>query len=76
MGGSVFRRSAAAPRRRGEAGQGFEVEIFRDQIAVLAQAVAGAFDLDDDGVMQQRIEERGGNDGMAEELAPFGEAAV
>ena len=48
----MFRRSAAAPRRRGEAGQGSEVEIFRDQIAVLAQAVAGAFDLDDDGVMK------------------------
>ena len=32
----VFRRAAAAPNWRGEAGQGSEAEIFRDQIGVLA----------------------------------------
>ena len=41
-----------------------------------AQAVAGPLDLDDDGVVQEAIEERGGDDGIAEDLAPFGEAAV
>ena len=41
-----------------------------------AQAVAGAFDLDDDGVMQQPVEQRGGDDRIAEHLAPFGEASV
>ena len=43
---------------------------------MLAHAVAGAFDLDDDGVVQQPVEQRGGDDGIAEDLAPFGEAAV
>ena len=46
------------------------------EIGVLAQPVAGAFDLDDDGVMQQAVEQRGGDDGIAEDLAPFGKAAV
>ena len=41
-----------------------------------AQAVAGPLDLDDDGVVQEAIEERGSDDGIAEDLAPFGEAAV
>ena len=43
---------------------------------MMAQAIAGAFDLDDDGVVEQAVEERGGDDGVAEDLAPFGEAAV
>jgi hypothetical protein len=43
---------------------------------MLAQPVAGAFDLDDDGVMQEPIEERGGDHGIAEHLAPLGEAAI
>ena len=44
--------------------------------SVWAKAVAGALDLDDDGVMQEPIEQRGGDDGVAEDLSPFGEAAV
>ena len=48
----------------------------RDEIGVLAQAIAGALDLDDDGMVEQPIEQRGGDDGIAEDLAPFGEAAV
>ena len=40
------------------------------------EAVAGALDLDDDGVVEQAVEQRGGDDGIAEDLAPFGEAAV
>ena len=43
---------------------------------MLAQAVARTLDLDDDGVMKEAIEECGGDDGIAEDLAPFGEAAV
>ena len=69
-------RPAAASRRRGEAGEGAEAEIFRDQIGVLSQSVACTLDVDDDGVVQQPIQERGCNDGMAEEFTPFGEAAV
>jgi hypothetical protein len=71
----MFRRAAAA-RRRGEAGQGPEAEIFRDQIGVLAQPVACTLDVDDDGVVRQPVEQRSGDDGMAEEFTPFGEAAV
>ena len=41
-----------------------------------AQAVAGALDLDDDGVMQEPVGQRGGDDGATEDLAPVGEAAV
>ena len=43
---------------------------------MLAHAVAGALDLHDDGMMEQPVEQRSGDDGVAEHLAPFGEAAV
>jgi len=43
---------------------------------VLAHAVAGALDLNDDGVVQQAIQQRRGDNGIAEDLTPFGEAAV
>ena len=46
------------------------------EVGVLTQPVAGALDLDDDGVVEQAVEQRGGDDGIAEDLAPFGEAAV
>ena len=47
-----------------------------DEIGVRAEAVAGAFDLDDDGMVQQAIEQRCGDDGVAEDVTLFGEAAV
>ena len=50
--------------------------VLRDEIGVGAQAVAGAFDLDDDGMVEQPVEQRGGDDGVAEDLAPLGEATV
>src|SRR5579859_5612614 len=43
---------------------------------MLAEAIARAFDLDDNGMMEETVEERRGDDGVAEDLAPFGEAAV
>ena len=46
------------------------------KVGVGAEAVACPFDLNDDGVVQEPIEQRGGDDGIAEDLAPFGEAAV
>ena len=33
---------------------------------MLAHAVAGAFDLHDDGMVQQAVEQGGGDDGVAE----------
>ena len=43
---------------------------------MLVQTVAGALDLNDDGVVQQSVEQGRGDDGIAEHLAPLGEAAV
>ena len=43
---------------------------------MLAQAVAGALDLDDDGVVKEAIEQRGSNHRITEDLTPFGEAAI
>ena len=43
---------------------------------MLAHAIAGALDLNDDGMMEQPVEQRGCNDGIAEHVSPFGEAAV
>ena len=40
------------------------------------QAVARAIDLDDDGMMQQPVEQRGCDHGTAEDVAPFRKAAV
>jgi hypothetical protein len=50
--------------------------VLGNEVGVLAHAIAGALDLNDDGVMEQPVEERGSDDGIAEDLAPFGEAAV
>jgi len=43
---------------------------------MLAQPVAGALDVDDHGVVKQPIEQRGGDDWIAENLPPLGKAAV
>jgi hypothetical protein len=50
--------------------------MFRHEIGVLTQAITRALDLDDDGVMEKAIEQCGGDDGVAEDLAPFGKAAI
>jgi hypothetical protein len=42
------------------------------EVCVAAQPIAGSFDLDDHGVMQEPVEERGCDVGIAEDLAPFG----
>ena len=47
-----------------------------DQVGVVAQPIAGAFDLDHDGVVQQSVQQGGGDDRIAEDLAPFREARV
>ena len=41
------------------------------QIGVLAQAVAGALDLDDDGVVKEAIEQRGSNHRITEDSHPI-----
>src|SRR3546814_744335 len=44
--------------------------------ALLAQPIAVAADGDDLAVVQQAIEDRGGDDGIAEHAAPFPDRAV
>ncbi len=44
-------------------------DMLRDQIGVLAQPVACPFDLDNDGIVEQAVEQRGGDEGIAEHLA-------
>ena len=43
---------------------------------MLAQAIARPLDLQHDGMMQKAVEERGGDDEVAEDVSPLGEAAV
>ena len=40
--------------------------MLRHEIGMLAEPIARSFDLDDDGVVEQTIEERGGDDGIPE----------
>jgi hypothetical protein len=41
-----------------------------------AETIAGALKAYENGVVQQAVEQRGSDDGVAEHLAPFGKAAV
>jgi hypothetical protein len=40
--------------------------VFGQEVGVLAQAIARPLDLQHDGMMQKAVEERGGDDGIAE----------
>lgn len=51
-------------------------QVFGDEIGVLPHAIAGALYLDHDGMVEQAIEESCGNDGVTENLAPFGKASI
>ena len=46
------------------------------QISVFAQPIARSLDLEDDGVMQEAVEQRGGDNRIAEDFSPFRKAAV
>jgi len=66
------------PRRFGGAGwlvSGL-ARRFSGMRAACPHATAFAFDLDDDGMMEQSVEQGGGDNRIAEDLAQFGEAAV
>ena len=51
-------------------------DVFGDEVRVLPQAIARSLDLEHDGMVQKPIEQRGGDHGIAEDLAPFGKAAI
>jgi hypothetical protein len=50
--------------------------VFGDEIGMGAQPVAGAFDLDDDVMVEQPVEECRGDDRIAEDLAPSNARSV
>jgi hypothetical protein len=50
--------------------------VFRHQVGMLTQPVTGALDLHDNSVVQEAVEKRGCDDGIAEYVAPFGKAPV
>src|SRR3954451_20718640 len=50
-------------------------EGLRNEVGVLAHAVARALDLHDDGVVQQSVQQGGGDHRVRENLAPLGKAA-
>ena len=50
--------------------------VLGDEISMRSEAIAGALDLDDDGVVEEAIEQCGGDDRVAEDVAPFREAAI
>ena len=47
-----------------------------DQNRVRVEPIACPFDLDDNGVVQEPIEERGGDDGVTKDLTPFCVASI
>ena len=55
---------------------GSSARVIRNQVGVTAETIAGPLDLDDNGMVKQAIQQRGGDDGAAKDLAPFGKAAV
>src|SRR3954471_11078942 len=75
--GSVLRWPAAATRWQG-GGRCWrpDPEGPRGWVGVLAHAVARALDLHNDGVVQQSVQQGGGDHRVRENLAPFGKAAV
>ncbi len=76
---SIFGRPAAALGWRRDGGrrdEGFRSDVLGHEVGVLGQTIARAFDLDDDGVVEEPVQKRCRDDGIAEELAPFGKAAV
>ena len=66
---SFFRRG----RRRDER---IRSDVFGNEVRVFSESVACAFDSDDDGVVEESVEECRRDDGVSEDVAPFREASV
>ena len=54
---------------------GFQ-RICSEHVRVCSESVAGAFDLDDDRVVQQPVEQSGGHHWIPKYFGPFGEVSV
>ena len=79
IGNSILGWSAAplrGCRSGGRLDERVGTDVFGNEIGVLAEAVARAFDLDNDGMVEEPVEQRSGDDGIAEHVAPFGKATV
>src|SRR3712207_3922761 len=71
--------TAAALRRRREGRRLDEclgADVLRHEFGMLAKAIARALDLHDDGVVEEAVQQRGGDHRIAKDLSPLGEAAV
>jgi hypothetical protein len=64
------------PRVRARGTRSVRPQVPRDEVGVFAQPVRVALDGDDHRVVQQPVEQRGGDHGVAEDLGPLAEAAV
>jgi hypothetical protein len=74
---TAFGWPSAPTRRIGDRiGNGLRAHGFRDEVGVLAQTVAGAFDMHDDGMVQKSVEQRSRDHRISKNLAPFGKAAI
>src|SRR5215831_2984252 len=74
--GWLFCGRASAAFWCGRVDGGIGAYVLREESGVFAHAVTRSLDLDDDGMMEQTVEQRGGDDWAAEDVAPFSEAAV
>jgi hypothetical protein len=70
MGSSIFQRPTSPLWRGRRCDGGVCAGVFRDQVGVLAEPVAGTFDLDHNGMVQEPIQKRGRDKGITEDLAP------
>ncbi len=72
-----FRGASTSARRVGcRVGVLRRAQAFWDQVGMLAQAIAGALDVDDHGVVKQPVEQRGCDHRIAENLPPLGKTAI
>src|SRR3954470_6052338 len=71
-----FGRAPPAARRFSGTGHTVEAQGLRKQVGVLAQAVAGALNVDDDRMVEQAVQQRGRDDRIAKNLGPLREPAV
>ncbi len=62
-GGEGFRRSATAAWGRVDQAR---LACRREQVGMLTKTITGALDVDDDGVVQQTVEQRCCNDSIPE----------
>ena len=76
MVAALGRPPASAGGFAGVAREWLWAQGFRDEVRVLPQPLAGTFDMHDDGMMEEPVQQRGGDDGIPKNLAPFGEAAI